>query len=268
MTHPAPRACCAVITGASSGLGREFALQVATFVKTLVIVARREELLHELAAEIGSTHPEVQLLIYSCDLTQENERHSLHSFLETRKIHPDLLVNNAGMGDYGEFRTSDWPKTRQMLQLNIEALTHLTHLFTPSLISQKGSIINLSSLAGDLPIPDFAVYAASKAYVTSFSEAIRIELQDHGVRVLAVCPGPVKTGFGEAAKRATTTKLPVQEAFYVPAKQVVSESLRALSFNRPRTYPGLKVAAAATLVALLPLALIRLTMSQRPRRSE
>ena len=172
------------------------------------------------------------------------------------------------MGDYGEFRNSDWNKTEQMIRLNMEALTHLTHALLPGLIAQRGSILNLSSLASVLPIPDFAVYAATKAYVTSFSEALRLELRDHGVRVLAVCPGPIKTGFGDTARRSSTTKLPVQESFYVPAQKVVEDSLRALFLNQPRIYPGLKVAAVAALVGLLPIAAIRLIMSSRPRRSD
>ena len=149
-----------------------------------------------------------------------------------------------------------------------EALTHLSHALLPGLIAQRGAILNLSSLAGDLPIPDFAVYAATKAYVSSFSEALRLELRSQGVRVLAVCPGPIKTGFGDTARRGSTTKLPVQETFYVPATHVVRDSLQALINDRPRVYPGLKVAAVAGLISLLPLAVVRLVMNQRPRKSE
>ena len=172
------------------------------------------------------------------------------------------------MGDYGEFRSSDWSKIEQMIRLNMEVLTHLTHALLPGLIERKGAILNVSSLASVLPIPDFAVYSATKAYVTSFSEALRLELSDQGVRVLAVCPGPVKTGFGEIARRGSSGKLPVQESFYVSADKVVRDSLRALRLNRPRIYPGLKVAAAAAVIGILPIAAIRLLMSFRPRRSD
>jgi len=268
MNAPAPKIHCAVVTGASSGLGREFAIQLAPRAETLVLVARRDSLLKELASELEESHPSLKVATVNCDLAECEGRNHLLNFLSHENLYPDCLVNNAGMGDYGEFRTSDWEKTRSMIRLNMEALTHLTHALTPGLIAQEGAVINVSSLAGDLPIPDFAVYAATKAYVTSFSEAIRLELRGHGVRVLAVCPGPVKTGFGDVARRATTTKLPIQESFYVPASQVVEDSIRSLYLDQPRVYPGLKVAAVATLVGLLPMALIRLAMSNRPRRSE
>jgi short-subunit dehydrogenase len=155
-----------------------------------------------------------------------------------------------------------------MIRLNMEALTHLTHALLPGLMARRGAILNVSSLASVLPIPDFAVYAATKAYVTSFSEALRLELHDVGVRVLAVCPGPVKTGFGEVARRGSDGKLPVQESFYVPADKVVKDSIQALLRDRARLYPGFKVAAAAAIIGLLPIAAIRLIMSSRPRRSD
>ena len=103
--------------------------------------------------------------------------------------------------------------------------------------------------------------------MTSFSEALRLELRDYGVRVLAVCPGPVKTGFGDRARRSSTSKLPVQDAFYVSPQTVVSDSLKALLGDRARVYPGLKVAVAAGLIGLLPVAAVRLIMSFRPRKS-
>lgn len=266
--HASPDFRSALITGASSGLGLEYARQLAPHVKTLILVARREKILEDIAEELIAAHPELKVKVLAADLTDPKARIHLINALSTEELYPDLLINNAGMGDYGEFRTSEWEKTEQMIRLNMEALTHLSHALLPSLIAQRGAILNLSSLAGDLPIPDFAVYAATKSYVSSFSEALRLELRDQGVRVLAVCPGPIKTGFGDTARRSTTSKLPVQEAFYVPAEKVVSDSLEALVCDRPRSYPGLKVAAVATAIGILPLAIVRLIMSQRPRKSE
>lgn len=112
-----------------------------------------------------------------------------------------LLINNAGAGDYGEFSEGSWDRIRTLLRLNVESLTRLCHAMIPGLKRNGGDIINISSLAALLPIPDFAVYAATKAYVSSLSEALRLELKEHGIRVLAVCPGPVSTGFGKAARR-------------------------------------------------------------------
>jgi short-subunit dehydrogenase len=132
----------------------------------------------------------------------------------------------------------------------------------------NGAVVNVSSLASLLPIPDFAVYAATKAYVTSFSEALRIELRQHGIPVLAVCPGPVHTGFGEVARRDEHLPgMPARECFYVPREQVVAESLVALESNRARVYPGLKTAAAALVISVIPIVLLRVALGFRPRRS-
>lgn len=259
---------CALVTGASSGLGLEYARQLAPRVETLILVARREDRLEEIAAELVEWHPHLTVRVFPADLCDDGGRNHLLNALSQADLFPDCLINNAGMGDYGTFEHSDWDKTERMIRLNMEALTHLTHALLPGLIARRGAILNVSSLASILPIPDFAVYAATKAYVTSFSEALRLELRDQGVRVLAVCPGPVKTEFGETAKRETTTQMPTQEAFYVSADQVVRDSLRALLRDRPRIYPGLKVAAAAALISLLPLAAVRCLMKSRPRRSE
>ena len=181
---------------------------------------------------------------------------------------PDLLVNNAGLGDYGEFVTADWAKIRAMLGLNIEALTHLTHALLPAMIRcGRGAVINVSSLASLLPLPDLAVYAATKAYVTSFSEALRIELKEHGIPVLAVCPGPVQTEFGQVARRHGEGRtMPGHRCFNVPKEQVVAEALMALDSKRARVYPGIKTAAAAFLIAALPIVAIRLVMGWRPRK--
>lgn len=267
-SDPLPDFRCALITGASSGLGLEYARQLAPRVKTLVLVARRENLLEEIATDLVEKHPHLRVKTFVADLANDAGRNHLINALSQEELYPDCLLNNAGMGDYGEFRSSEWAKTEQMIRLNMEALTHLTHALLPGLIARRGAILNVSSLASVLPIPDFAVYAATKAYVTSFSEGLRLELRDQGVRVLAVCPGPVKTGFGDVARRRTTSKLPVKEAFYVPAEKVVRDSLRALLLDQPRVYPGLKVAATAALIGLLPMAAVRFIMAARPRRSD
>lgn len=180
---------CALITGASSGLGEEFAFQLAPSVSKLVLVARRESLLDQIAERIRNRFPHVAVAVFAADLNQRAERDALIASLESADFLPDLLVNNAGLGDYGEFATADWSRIEAMLHLNIEALTHLTHALVPGMIRRGiGAVINVSSVASLMPMPDFAVYAASKAYVTSFSEALRVELSDYGIPVLAVCP--------------------------------------------------------------------------------
>lgn len=259
-----------LVTGASSGLGREFARQLASRTQELVIVARRQERLEDLAAELEAAHGHLRVHVYQADLTDRGHRLQLIEALTKRNLLPELLINNAGMGDYGDFISSEWEKIEAMMELNITALTHLTHALLPALIaSGNGGIINISSLASIVPIPDFAVYAASKSYVTSFSESLRIELLEHQVPVLAVCPGPVHTEFGKTAIRTGGTNgFSGREQLYVESELVVWESLYALSQNRPRLYPGLLVAGLATAVSLLPFALVRLLLSSRPRRAK
>ncbi len=260
---------CALITGASSGLGEEFALQIAPRVGKIVLVARRAILLEQVAARIRTLHPHVAVFVHVADLGETADRNELVDLLSVKGFEPDLIINNAGLGDYGEFSSSEWPRNEAMLRINIEALTHLTHAFLPHLIRRGGgAIINISSLACLLPIPDFAVYAATKAYVTSFSEALRIELRDHNITVLAVCPGPVKTEFGNVARRDEDSEgMPARKWSYVPKEQVVAESLVALDRNRARVYPGVKTTIAALAIAALPIFVLRCAMGFRPRRA-
>ena len=259
---------CALITGASSGLGEEFAIQLAPRVKHLILVARRESLLEAVAARIGETHPELTVSVIAVDLAESEERERLIQTLALRGWIPDVLVNNAGLGDYGEFASAEWPKLDAMLRVNVEALTHLTHALVKGMIrSGRGAVIQVSSLASTLPIPDFAVYAATKAYVSSFSEALRIELKEHGIAVLALCPGPVHTGFGAVAQRGEgERKVPGREAFYVPKEQVVEEALRSLVRKRARVYPALKTRLAALAISAVPMWLLRRVMRCRPRK--
>lgn len=262
-----PRYACALVTGASAGIGAEFARQLAPRCEVLVLVARRAERLVELAGELEEAHPGLRVMPLEADLTDPSARLQAVGHLLSKGLVPDLLINNAGMGDYGEFATSDWMKVEAMLRLNVEALTHLTHALLPTMIEQRaGAILNVSSLASIVPMPDFAVYAATKAYVTSFSEALRIEVREHGIRVMALCPGPVHTEFGEIAGRGPGTDFGAREWFYVPQEQVVREALEGLAADKPRVYPGLRVALAAAAISLVPIAIIRLVMASRPRK--
>ncbi|WP_367873602.1 SDR family NAD(P)-dependent oxidoreductase [Luteolibacter sp. Populi] len=264
---PDVRYSCALVTGASAGLGAEFARQLAPHCAVLVLVARRSERLVELAGELEKANEGLRVMPLEADLTDPSARLQTVGHLLSKGLAPDLLVNNAGLGDYGEFVTSDWMKVESMLRLNVEALTHLTHALLPTMIEQgRGSILNVSSLASLLPMPDFAVYAATKAYVTSFSEALRIETQDHGIKVMALCPGPVHTEFGEVAGRGTDTDFGAREWFYVPKEQVVTEALEGLMEDRPRVYPGLRVAVAAVAISLVPIVVMRLVMGLRLRK--
>jgi short-subunit dehydrogenase len=257
-----------MITGASSGLGEEFARQLAGSVRKMVLVARRAERMERIAERLREAFPGTAVMVIAADLAKPGDRVSAMTQAAEAGFAPDLLVNNAGLGDYGEFATAEWADIEAMLKVNTEALTHLSHLAAPHMIRRGGGgIMNVSSLASTLPIPDFAVYAATKAYVSSFSEALRIELREHGIQVMALCPGPVKTEFGEVARREGSSKgMPAHALFYVPKEQVVAEALRGMEHDRARVFPGLKIAAAGLLIGALPLFLLRMVMAQRPRR--
>lgn len=221
--------------------------------------------MEQLAADLRLLHPEVTIYCISQDLTVEADRMALFKQLEVNGLVPDLLVNNAGMGDYGDFANANWSKLDAMLQVNVTALTHLCHGFLPSMIAQgRGGIINVSSLASVLPIPDFSVYAATKAYVSSFSEALRMELREFGIPVLAVCPGPVHTGFGKVSMRdKDANALPAREGFYTSAEQVVTDSICALQADKARVYPNWKIAVLAAGISILPMAIIRAVQIHR-----
>ncbi len=259
----------ALVTGASGGLGEEFARRLAGRCETIVLVARRLGRLERLAAELHAAAPETEIEAVGADLSVPEDRMRLLEGLLQRGLVPDLLINNAGLGDYGEFADADWERVEAMLKVNVEALTHLTHALLPGMLSEgRGAVVNISSLASLVAIPDFAVYAATKAYVTSFSEALRLELRGGGIRVLAVCPGPVRTEFGRVASRDGTpgAEPPVREWFYVDKAKVVDEAFAALARDRARVFPGWQVAVAAALIGALPVAAIRVAMAMRPRR--
>lgn len=258
----------AVITGASSGFGAAFARRLAETCPHLVLVARRGELLEELAAELRAAHPALQVTVRPCDLADEAARAALCGELTALPQGSLLLVNNAGLGDYGELATAARERVQTLLQVNVMAVAELAHAVLPRLTEQGGGIINLASLAADVFIPDFALYAASKSFVASFSEALRLELRGTGVPVVAVCPGPVHTGFGDVARREGHSNgySSFKKWFYTPISVVVDGSLSALARNSARYYPSLKIRLTALLLRNLPLALVRLVMGHRPRR--
>ena len=229
----------ALITGASAGIGREFARQLAGRVGSMVLVARRIDRLEALRDELTQRNPNLNIHIRQIDLSDERAVTDLCDWLDTEKIAIDLLINNAGLGDRGSFATSEMQRVKEMLAVNITALTVLTRALLPGMIARKrGAILNVSSSASFLPIADFAVYAASKAYVTSFSEAIRAELHGTGVTVTSLCPGPVKTEFFDVADRKPAAHQSAPDLTHVPVERVVSEALHALERNCALVIPG------------------------------
>jgi short-subunit dehydrogenase len=259
--------CNALITGASAGIGREFARQLAGRARSLILVARREQRLDDLRDELQLQNPNVAVLIRKTDLANVGQLNELLEWLDRERIDVDLLINNAGLGDSGAFATSDPIRNEQMTLVNIVALTTLTRHLLPRMIGRRhGGILNVSSSAGFLPIPDFAVYAATKAYVTSFSEALRVELRGTGVSICALCPGPVHTEFQEVAKRPGAQPDTGPEFVFVPVEEVVRDALTALEADRPLVIPGFPMKLGMFLVRITPMPILRLLSRLSPRR--
>lgn len=257
-----------IVTGASSGLGEGFAEALAGQGRRMVLVARRKERLEALAQRMRTLHPGVEFLCVPCDLAQAEQRDALLEQLCSLLSGRTLLLNSAGLGDYGDLATARREKIRRLMEVNMLAVAELTHGLLPRMLSDGGDIINISSLAADVFLPDFALYAASKSFVTSFSEGVRLEVARRGVRVLAVCPGPVHTGFGSVAQRTGFDRgdMPLKSYFYTSADEVVRSTLSALEAGRARVYPSAKVWMSSCLLRMLPLWLLRTVLACRPRR--
>ena len=226
----------ALITGASSGIGQAFAQELAANKNDLIIVARSEEKLHQLASQLQAQH-KIQVKVIVKDLTESSATQELFDIVKSKGIAVDTLINNAGFGEYGEFADTDGEKQIKMVQLNIIALMDLTHKFLPQMRQRhSGNIINVSSIAGFQPIPYMSVYAASKAFVLSFSEALWAENRQYGVRVLVACPGPTETNFFNEANfpasfTTKTSKVSTPE-------EVVREVLKALKEDKSTLVSG------------------------------
>jgi short-subunit dehydrogenase len=251
----------AMVTGASAGLGGEFALQLADLgVKKLMLTARRADRLEELRKQVLQSHPEIQVEILTSDLSNEQAVGKLIDDLDREGFSPDILINNAGFGDIGAFETSEPSKIESMLAVNITALTRLTRWALPGMLHRKsGWICNVGSTAGMLPLPSFAVYAATKAYVNSFTEAIRVELHGSGVNVTALCPGPVETEFGNVAGRPDGRRqFSPPKILCVDKADVVRETLDALARGQGRIIPGLLVRIPILLAETTPRWILRI----------
>lgn len=251
----------ALITGASAGLGEEFAVQLADLgVSRIVLTARRAERLESLRAILVAANPALRVDTITADLADAADVTELIGALNALDgFACDILINNAGFGDLGTFESSDASKIEDMLEVNIVALTRLTHWAVPGMLARhRGWICNVGSTAGLIPLPSFAVYAATKAYVNSFSEALRVELRGTGVNVLALCPGPVETEFGGIASRANSQRQFAPPRWLcVHKKDVVRDTLRAMALGQGRFIPGLLVRVPMLLAESTPRWLLR-----------
>jgi short-subunit dehydrogenase len=221
-----------LITGASAGLGAEFARQCAARGEALALVARRRDRLEALKAELGG-----DVHVFAADLALPGAAQSLIAELEAEGLGVATLINNAGFGLAGKF--ADRPLDRQigMIDLNVRTLVELCHLVLPAMrAAGKGAICNVASTAAFQPGPNMAVYYASKAFVLSFTEALHHELKGSGIRVSALCPGPTESEFSDVADSHS----PTLERMKGPADAVVRAGLKGLDANKAVVIPGFK----------------------------
>jgi short-subunit dehydrogenase len=251
----------ALITGASSGIGEVFARKLAAEKHDLVLVARSEKKLHELCDELMLQH-KITAHYVGLDLTETDADLTLFEETERHGMEVEWLINNAGFGSMGDFSELEREPELGMIDLNIRALVALTHRYLKKMRERKsGVIINVSSAAGFQPIPFMATYAATKAFVTSFSEAIAEENRAYGIKVLALCPGPTETHFFDAAK--------IKEPFGVKGMQtpeeVVETALKAVKSGKTVVVSGWANYIGSVLSTLVPNSLVTRVMAKALR---
>jgi short-subunit dehydrogenase len=224
MTNHGWRGQWALVTGASSGIGQALAEELAADGAHLVLTARRKERLVALRRTLGARHG-VEIATVAADLAQPDAPRRIFDFTRRRGIRIGLLINNAGLGSYGEFRASRGDRELDVVQVNCAAVVHLTRLFLPAMVKRRaGGILIVASTAAYQAVPYMATYGASKAFDLMFAEALAREVEGHGVRVCALCPGPTTTEFQRAA--GVPQELAVNMA---PAAEVARVGLRALA---------------------------------------
>ena len=258
----------ALVTGASGGIGLDIARLLAARGYSLILTARSGDKLLKLQQELQDAHA-VDVQVLPLDLTGDQAPEQLFSFVQDGGWQVDMLVNNAGFGDHSAFLHSDWDRQRDMVQLNITALMQLCRLFGPAMEARgHGRILNVASVAAYTPGPYLATYYASKAFVLSFSHALRQELRGSGVTVTALCPGPTATGFSREAK---VSRAPMFTHVKSATSQAVAEAgVRAVLAGREQVTTGAPFRLVNLLCRLVPRSLsARLTgwVNQSPRNA-
>jgi short-subunit dehydrogenase len=227
---------CALVTGASSGLGVDFARQLAAMGCQLVLVARREDRLQALAKELRRQHA-VDVGVIAMDLTLDGAPEALHRRVGEAGIEVDVLINNAGVGLYGAVLDNEAQRVRNMVRLDIEVPTALSQLFAADMVERGfGYLIQVASIAAFHSSPLYAAYAAAKAYLLHFSEALSFELEGSGVRCTALCPGITRTAFHEASQQPTLSLY--QRLVMMESPSVVRAGLRAMLRDKTVVVPG------------------------------
>ena len=248
----------ALITGASGGIGAAFAKALATTGTHLILVARSEEKLHTLASQLASQYA-IRVEVIVADLSSVGVAHMVFEKTQQRGLTVDILINNAGIGTYGQFDTLDTEREQQEILLNVATLVDLTHFFLPSMVEHhQGAVINVASLAAYQPTPYMAVYGATKAFVLSFTEALWGEYQGQGVRILALSPGETATGFFQELGDGYNTPRGKTET----PEKVVQVGLRALAQGRPSVISGRQNALSARLLRFFPRRMVVRAMAR------
>jgi short-subunit dehydrogenase len=237
-----------LITGASAGIGAELARVFAANGHRLALVARRAERLDALAGEIATAGSKPPILI-PCDLQARDAGDKIEAALRAADAEVEYLVNNAGFGLFGRAAELDRAEQLGIIDVNIRALSDLTLRFAPSVIKHRGGILNVGSIAGFLPGPGMAMYYASKAFVLSFTEALRQELKPHGVRVTVLCPGPVPTEFQARAGFRPGFDSAILN---VSPADVAKQGYSGLMANRRAVLPGLGIKLVPLALRLFP----------------
>ena len=247
----------ALITGASSGLGVEFADLLAAQKVNLVLAARRQEPMEKLASELRRKYG-VDVLVEAIDLGSPGAASRLKISLDARSVAIDILLNNAGYGLHGDFLETPIERTANMIQLNITTLTELTYLFGRDMVKRRsGHILLVASLLAFQAVPSYAAYAATKAYVLALGEALHDEFRPYGVVVTSLSPGHTATGFDAAAGAPAS---PLLGLFTMNPRPVAASGIRALLQGRPMVVAGLSNKMAAFSNRLTPRSIQRATM--------
>jgi short-subunit dehydrogenase len=227
-----------LLTGASSGIGLELARQLAPRTGKLVLVARRADRLEALKTELAERCPRCTVFAEPCDLAETGSIAAMLDRVAASAGDVDVLINNAGHGHYGPFDRSDWAQTLSMIQVNIVALTLLTHRLVPPMVARgRGGVCNIGSGAGLATMPGSAVYTGTKHFVDGFTETLALELAGTGVAVTQVCPGPIDTEFAEVAGIGDTSRSPMR-LLKISAEQCAREAIRGFERGQPLVFPG------------------------------
>jgi short-subunit dehydrogenase len=243
----------AIITGASSGIGAEFARTLAARGANLVLIARRDDRLAALADELAAAHG-VTVHPLALDLAAPGAVDAVTTFVRERGLTVDSVVNNAGFGMHGPLAEADASRIDEQVRLNVGALVSLTRAFLPGMTaSGRGILVNVASTAAFQPVPFMAVYGATKAFVLSFTEAVAFETRESGLRVTALCPGPTRTEFFEVVG---TERARVGD--YQSPAQVVATAMRALDARRtpPSVVSGSRNAVTAVMARIMPRSIV------------